>query len=362
MNKFKYGLLGAVAAGALVMGTSGVANASAASTILFAPGVFDGGTADFENFFDFPDDEALLDAKTPVSLFSWAARNDTLTDDGTDATNLDLNASEWFVRIFDTGGAGSDFTESFTFHLSSAVEDVNTFLGQQGNGQTFGYGDLGGAILGEATATHVVMQASLGGTVTSIGGSPLDISGAPVDLTLKYESAFFSWFFDPDGKAAGSAPDGPEDWVLIATAGGTLADGGLISGAGTPNASNIRLDLSWLTTLNCVLPGTFFNNSTGDDLANGDSTGCGGLEQAEGSIVQKFTTQNVTLSELALDDVLGGDASIAGATRLIIFNGAEGATGLTTLQFVPVPEPATLGLLGAGLFGLGAIARRRRSA
>lgn len=61
-----------------------------------------------------------------------------------------------------------------------------------------------------------------------------------------------------------------------------------------------------------------------------------------------------------------GDAAFDGVTQMTLSSGAPGssseAADYAFVQVAEVPAPATLGLLGAGLIGLGALARRQSAA
>ena len=92
----------------------------------------------------------------------------------------------------------------------------------------------------------------------------------------------------------------------------------------------------------------------------------GGSGSSSSSITGTVTgTSNnivVTFSPTVL--TIGGDTYTVPASELLIApNSNTNTSGVTTLQgTVTSPEPATLGMLGASLIGLGIAVRRRRAA
>lgn len=329
MKTFKLGLLGATAFAAMA-----AASSAQADQIGFAPGQAIGGTA--VNNIDSSDAADLNDHRI-VDVFNWRSVNDTILP-GAPFTAAD----QWFIRV-DHGGdgtadSGDSFTESFTFNLITTTPKGT--IGNEPNPLDNNvYGEVGDGIeLDDGTfanePTHVFMQLSASGKLTG------DFDGSTASLKLAYEFAFFTMVFDEDAD-----PQTTDDQTIIARFGDDGCDPGKCFGIAT--AADIAT-LEWEVAWDAALAGVF--EIDGNEVATGPDAGDGLNEVSKKSF--KITRQAV--------QVAGFDVDEEPDTLRIRLDADSEATATTEIN--TIPEPMTLGLLGAGLVGLGAVARRRRSA
>jgi hypothetical protein len=123
-------------------------------------------------------------------------------------------------------------------------------------------------------------------------------------------------------------------------------------------------------------------NDVGDEVADIEITSTGGGTQTLSLTATGTTTSSLTggagssaTNLLIAEEPQGGglwqidfsgDAAFDGVTQMTLRSGAPGgsseAADFAFVQVAEVPAPATLGLLGAGLIGLGALARRQSAA
>lgn len=358
MTKFQSLLLAGAAAGVLAAGV--VTDARAQDPVLFAPGFADGDAAPAGVGGQLSDFGATTDLEVfnKVVVWLWSSLNNSVPPAN---PLLPVSGLGWFVAIDKSGGAdgsvidtGDDFAESFTFRLEQTCDAVfgsntcNTGALDRDN-----YGDTAGGL-----GSHIFLTFFGSGEVSSAteqgGVTTRDGDDSNDEYSIDYNALSLSMFFNPDG----GLNFGGGDEILIANMGLTSADGANTGILEDGSSSTIEWALSW----DEALPG-IFQNEGGSELATIDI------------LATLFGIPNATYKiEQAVDVTFGGN----GGDNTSTSTGCAGlgvadedcslwvlaATNFATGNAVQtIPEPATLGLLGAALVGAGAFgARRRRKA
>lgn len=316
MTKLGYALLAGVAVSAFALVPS--ANAT---QLGFAPGAPSAGAID--NVFVLGAD-SILDTHVLTDIYDWTLVNNDVNDG---VPNGGFGDQEWGVNIT-TGGALSDgdsFTETFSFHLFRTCEVSTSNVCDTSFPRTV-YGD-------GALNTHVIMTFSGAGTISDHDDGADGLNGTADDLfRLNYSTADFAMFVDDDGIP-----------LLPGTLLGTF---GAIVNAGSestifvadPN-DTIRGDLTWDVSWDAAVTGVWELN--GAEITDGTA----GLQPL---INAGMLAQSDVVRELRDTDGVGV------LQYTLITDSFSTGTSIQT-----IPEPMTLGLLGVGLLGLGAIARRR---
>jgi len=374
MSKIKLALLAGVASGALALGTTQANATSYALSLVqitnLEMGVFSGGGSDPEDLVPFDPEGAFnFSATTGASLTGFAGESDSDTRDspfsldrGLDTTS-DAPTAPFASATPDT----VDPTQAALGTAPDGVADENNYSP---------IGDANGGTTGSsfARADHHLTDtlvnktgegagAGFGGDFDAIAETQVDGSGTDGAGTSGNQQF---WDFGSLAVAPGSTfeIEFDLDYSLLAL---TTAD------EATPASADANFIITFSFVDNDTSNGDdSFNISLGDTVNAGpegdsvpaDDTGFeGGLLETLGIITivdNGVGGVHVTISDI--DSLFDSEFFANDTDETFSFNIAFSNAANADSNTQQVPEPLTLGLMGAGLLGLGAVARRRRSA
>jgi hypothetical protein len=295
-----------------------------ATQLGFAPGAPSAGASNNEFV---PGADTILDTHVLVDIYDWTLVNNDV-DDG--IPNTVFGTQEWGLNIADGGdglGDGDTFTETFSFNLARTCE-VATANVCDTNFATQVYGALD-------LNTHVIMTFSGAGTISDHADGA-DATNATADdpFRLNYSTADFAMFVDDDGLVSTTG-----DRTLLGTFGNVVNSGSESTIFTADPNGTIRGDLAWDVSWDDAVTGVWTLN--GNEITDGVA----GLRAL------------INAGMLAQSDVVRilRDTDGVGVLQYTLITDSF-STG-TSIQ--SIPEPMTLGLLGAGLLGLGVVVRRR---
>jgi choice-of-anchor A domain-containing protein len=245
-------------------------------------------------------------------------------------------------------GSNSEYTR---FASSSVFTDL-----ANGNGSyTVTENNGGNVYVGTAGAGHIQIQGGMGSVITG-GTNPVDFTAAKTNLTnLSLTLGALS--------ATGAATAGSQGYVLVANSPISVFN------LSADTFANLTQIITNGNTVIVNVSGTTVQSSNTALTVDGTQP-TAGSNAAAGVL---FSFDNAT--SIALDSSFGGTilapyATLTGNSQFngqiivnnLNFSGEIHGTGFTGYLPTPVPEPATLLLVGSTLLGAAPVVRRRRKA
>lgn len=268
-----------------------------------------------------------------------------------------------------TGGTGGG-TSGVSVTPSTAPSGSSTLTDLASGDSSFSFGTGPDGVTGESILNAATGQAGSGVLAGTLGASS-SLTQLTLTMWINQSAATINNYrileIAPGSSATTSSADGTDLFF------GENSGGGLQFYVNNVNGNSTATDIATANTWNgaAIAANTWYFVAVTYDTVGGNSFLYSGTQSSAASL--QYTYANTSggalnlssATSISLLDRFSGGRNFPGAVDDVnLFSGILNASQLDSLQsseLIPVPEPATLTMVGVGFSSLIAVIRRRRS-